>query len=65
MNANAPTGRKRNRLLRAWSGLTLWPRLALGTTLAFALLFAGFSVVGIRAVDESTNRILQERLAIT
>jgi signal transduction histidine kinase/HAMP domain-containing protein len=29
------------------------------------VLFAGFSVLGIRAVDASTNRILHERLAIT
>jgi signal transduction histidine kinase/HAMP domain-containing protein len=29
------------------------------------VLFAGFSVLGIRTVDASTNRILHERLAIT
>ena len=51
--------------LAVWTRLTLWPRLALGVTLGFGILFAGFSVVGIRAVDESTNRILQQRLAIT
>jgi signal transduction histidine kinase/HAMP domain-containing protein len=43
----------------------LWPRLAIGVTAGFLILFAGFSVLGIRAVDASTNRILHERLAIT
>ncbi len=48
-----------------WRRLTLWPRLAIGVTIGFFVLFAGFSVLGIRAVDASTNRILHERLAIT
>ncbi len=53
------------RLLSFWTRLALWPRLAIGVTLGFGILFAGFSVVGLRAVNESTNRILQQRLAIT
>src|SRR5512142_1357911 len=48
-----------------WGRLMLWPRLAVGVTIGFLVLFAGFSVLGIRAVDASTNRILHERLAIT
>ena len=48
-----------------WRRLTLWPRLAIGVTIGFVVLFAGFSMLGIRAVDASTNRILHERLAIT
>lgn len=48
-----------------WRRLTLWPRLAIGVTIGFAVLFAGFSVLGIRSIDASTNRILHERLAIT
>jgi hypothetical protein len=48
-----------------WRRLTLWPRLAIGVTIGFLVLFAGFSVLGIRSVDASTNRILHERLAIT
>ena len=48
-----------------WRRLNLWPRLAIGVTIGFVVLFAGFSVLGIRAVDASTNRILHERLAIT
>jgi signal transduction histidine kinase/HAMP domain-containing protein len=69
MNANERRPGGRARLVRvltnAWTRLTLWPRLAIGVTLGFVVLFAGFSILGIRAVDESTNRILQERLAIT
>ena len=58
--------RNRRRSLPAlWRGLTLWPRLAIGATVGFLILFAGFSVLAIRAVDASTNRILHERLAIT
>jgi signal transduction histidine kinase/HAMP domain-containing protein len=53
------------RLGAYWQRLTLWPRLAIGVTIGFVVLFAGFSVLGIRAVDASTNRILHERLAIT
>jgi signal transduction histidine kinase/HAMP domain-containing protein len=48
-----------------WRRLTLWPRLAIGVTLGFIVLFAGFSVLGIQAVDASTTRILHERLALT
>jgi signal transduction histidine kinase/HAMP domain-containing protein len=55
----------RSSLPALWRRLTLWPRLAIGVTIGFAVLFAGFSVLGIRAVDASTNRILHERLAIT
>jgi signal transduction histidine kinase/HAMP domain-containing protein len=48
-----------------WRRLTLWPRLAIGVTVGFLVLFAGFSLLGIRSVDASTTRILHERLAIT
>jgi signal transduction histidine kinase/HAMP domain-containing protein len=48
-----------------WRRLTLWPRLAIGVTIGFVVLFVGFSILGIRAVDASTNRILHERLAIS
>lgn len=60
MNANGRGG-----LGAFWRRLTLWPRLAIGVTLGFVALFAGFSVLGIRAVDTSTTRILHERLALT
>jgi signal transduction histidine kinase len=71
--ANVPVSRKtvgvdnerRWSLPRFWRRLTLWPRLAIGVTIGFLVLFAGFSLLGIRSVDASTNRILHERLAIT
>jgi signal transduction histidine kinase/HAMP domain-containing protein len=47
-----------------WRQLTLWPRLAIGVTIGFLVLFAGFSALGIRAVDASIDRILHERLVI-
>ncbi|HEY7690974.1 MAG TPA: ATP-binding protein [Gaiellaceae bacterium] len=55
----------RRSLPALWRRLTLWPRLAIGVTTGFIVLFAGFSILGIRAVDASTTRILHERLAIT
>ena len=47
-----------------WRRLTLWPRLAIAVTLGFAVLFALVSLIALRAVDESTDRILGERLVI-
>ena len=47
-----------------WRRLTLWPRLAIAVTLGFGLLFALVSLLALRAVDDSTNRILGERLVI-
>ena len=64
-SVNATARRGRPRLVAAWSRLTLWPRLAIGVTVGFLVLFAGFSLLGIRSVDASTTRILHERLAIT
>lgn len=55
----------RRRLPAFWRGLRLWPRLAIGATAGFLILFLGFSALALRAVDASTNRILHERLAIT
>lgn len=48
-----------------WGRLNLWPRLAITVTLGFLVLFAVFSVLAMRAVDASTNRILQERLTLS
>lgn len=53
------------RALDAWSRLNLWPRLAIAVTLGFVALFASFSVLALRAIDESTDRILRERLVLT
>lgn len=52
------------RLLVHWRRLNLWPRLALAVTAVFVLLLAVFSVLALRAVKASTDRILQERLVI-
>ena len=54
-----------NRSGSLWTRLALWPRLAIAVTVGFGILFAGFSVLGIRAVDASTSRILHERLVLT
>ncbi|MBI3969949.1 MAG: HAMP domain-containing protein [Chloroflexi bacterium] len=45
--------------------LGLWPRLAVALTAGFLVLFSVFSVLSIYAVDDSTARILQERLVVT
>ncbi|MCZ7567726.1 MAG: histidine kinase [Ardenticatenaceae bacterium] len=42
----------------------LWPRLALVLTGGFLLLFGIFSLLSLQAIDDSTDRILQERLVI-
>ncbi|MCP5099480.1 MAG: HAMP domain-containing protein [Chloroflexi bacterium] len=43
----------------------LWPRMALAISLGFLALFAAFGVLGERALQDSTDRLLEERLAIT
>ena len=47
-----------------WRKLNLWPRLVIAVTVVFAVLFGVFSLLALRAVDESTDRILSERLVI-
>lgn len=42
----------------------LWPRLALVLTGGFLLLFGIFSLLSLHAIDDSTDRILQERRVI-
>jgi HAMP domain-containing protein len=44
--------------------LNLWPRLIIAVTLGFLVLFGVFSLLAIRAVNDSTQRILDERLVI-
>src|SRR3990170_1212278 len=51
--------------LALWRRLALWPRLVIAVTLGLVVLFVGLSLLAIRAVDDSTNRILQERLAFS
>lgn len=52
---------KRLRTFRQWD---LWPRLAFVVTVGFLLLFGIFSLLSLRAIGDSTNRILEERLII-
>lgn len=57
-------GTSRSSVGALWRRLTLWPRLAIAVTLGFGLIFALVSLLALRAVDDSTNRILGERLVI-
>ncbi|MBI1801078.1 MAG: HAMP domain-containing protein, partial [Chloroflexi bacterium] len=53
------------RLLHAWvARLNLWPRLVLVLTAGFVMLFGVFSLVSLRVLDGSTQRILKEREVI-
>lgn len=47
------------------SKLGLWPRMALAITIGFLTLFAAFSVISERALQDSIDKLLEERLAIT
>ena len=47
-----------------WRRLNLWPRLVVAVTLGFLLLYGVFSLLALRAVNDSTNRTLKERLVI-
>jgi len=44
--------------------LGLWPRMALAISLGFLALFATFAILGERALRDSTDRLLKERLVI-
>ncbi|MEE9324820.1 MAG: ATP-binding protein [Dehalococcoidia bacterium] len=52
-------------LLRGFKGLNLWPRLVIAVTVGFLILFGIFSLLSLKAVNDSTERILTERLVIT
>lgn len=45
--------------------LDLWPRMAVAISLGFISLFVAFSFLSERALQDSINTILEERLAIT
>ncbi len=46
------------------SRLGLWPRIALGISLSYLILFAVFSALGERALHSSANNIVNERVVI-
>lgn len=51
--------------IKSWvDNLSLWPRLAIGISAGFLLLFVAFAVVGEGALDESSELILEDRLVI-
>ncbi len=47
------------------SGMGLWPRMALAISIGFLTLFGTFSVISERALQDSIDKLLEERLAIT
>ena len=47
-----------------WSELPVFPWLAALVSLTVVLLLTGFALLGLRALDISTNRILEERLIL-
>lgn len=46
------------------SNLGLWPRMALAVSAGFIILFLAFALLGERALQDSTDRLLEERLVI-
>lgn len=56
---------RKSALAKGLRRLALWPRLAIAVTVGFLVLFGIFSGFSLRAVQESTDRVLQERLVVT
>ncbi|MBI2288106.1 MAG: hypothetical protein HYU83_03885, partial [Chloroflexi bacterium] len=50
--------------LGRWRGFPIFPWLAALVSLTVVLLFTGFAFLGLRALNISTNRILEERLVL-
>ncbi|MBI4220571.1 MAG: hypothetical protein HY682_10530, partial [Chloroflexi bacterium] len=46
-------------LMRTWRRLNLWPRFVIAVTLGFLVLFGVFSLLAMRAVHDSTQRVLE------
>ncbi|MEE9247630.1 MAG: cache domain-containing protein [Dehalococcoidia bacterium] len=51
-------------LLLRFQRLNLWPRLVIAVTVGFLVLFGIFSLLSMRAVNDSTERIFEERFVI-
>ena len=52
-------------MVRHWVlHLGLWPRMTLAISLGFLALFVTFAILGERALQDSTDRLLKERLVI-
>ncbi|MBI2887314.1 MAG: GAF domain-containing protein [Chloroflexi bacterium] len=54
-----------SRLTGRFQQMALWPRLVLAVTAGFLLLFGIFGWLSLQAVNDSTARVLAERLVIT
>jgi signal transduction histidine kinase len=51
--------------IQSWAlKLGLWPRMAIGISLGFLVLFVAFSLLGERALRDSSERLLEERMVI-
>ncbi|MEE9399508.1 MAG: PDC sensor domain-containing protein, partial [Dehalococcoidales bacterium] len=55
----------RHRLSNLFYNMGIWPRLAFTIALGFLIFFTIFSLLSIRMVNDSTNRILEERQVLT
>ena len=53
------------RLSNLLHNMGIWPRLALTIALGFLLFFTLFGLLSMRMVNDSTNRILEERQVLT
>ncbi len=55
----------RYRLSNLLNNMGIWPRLAITISLGFLIFFTIFSLLSIRMVNDSTNRILEGRQVLT
>ena len=55
----------RDSLSNLLHNIGIWPRLALTIVLGFLIFFTIFSLLSMRIVNDSTNRILEERQVLT
>ena len=55
----------RDRLSNLFHNIGIWPRMALVITLGFLVFFTAFGFLSLSIVNDSTNRILEERLVLT
>ncbi len=49
----------------SFRNMGLWPQLALTIILGFSIFFSAFALLSMHAINESTNRILEERQVLT
>ncbi len=54
-----------SRVSNSFRNMGVWPRLALTIAFGFLVFFTVFGLLSMRMVNDSTNRILDERLVLT